>query len=134
MQLFSVCDMTNSGGPRISVVLSHCQQSQRSVQEYEYANTLMFIKSSLEMFHISLETKPTCIFFYNYSTTFSYSSCLTWPSALSGLANGTKGYNERRWVLEGDLGSRDKPEGEAGCCRLQNSRMTFCRMLPSACH
>lgn len=42
----------------------------------------------------------------------------------------------RRWhfVLEGNWASGKKPEGDPGCCRLQNSRMTFSRMLPPACH
>lgn len=36
--------------------------------------------------------------------------------------------------MEGDWASGEKLEGEPGCRRLQNSRMTFCRTLPSACH
>lgn len=43
---------------------------------------------------------------------------------------GTAGCWRRR---TGQLGG-EKPEGDPGCCRLQNSRMTFSRMLPPACH
>lgn len=47
---------------------------------------------------------------------------------------GSEGQERRHWVLEGDWASGKKPEGDPGCCRLQNSRMTFSRMLPPACH
>lgn len=51
-----------------------------------------------------------------------------------GPISSPRAKRRRRWVLlEEDWG--EKPEGDPGCCRLQNSRiMTFSGMLPPACH
>lgn len=45
-----------------------------------------------------------------------------------------RGQERRLSVLQGDWALRQKPEGDPRCCRLQNSCMTFSRMLPPACH